>query len=416
MKLFDEFERTDSTFQGRTEGDFDFLDRTADPRFEEIRARIESWFARLPGEGKDDIEKKVHLRERFRGDDGPHSGALLELITHEFLSVIGNNVLVDPDLNGLTPDFMATIGGIRVLMECTVVQLSKVQLGADKRESVIKKAIDSIDSGRFKLWTDFSIHGPKSPPTKPLRKCIEKWLGTLDPDQELLRLERTAGLKKFEWDCEGWRIEAKAIPLSHCTEKRKEQRAIGGETRISDVTADCQIQTSLEKKSEKYRASSLPYIVVLSHRLDQINVALSRISDNSLVDALYGRETWRIPLSPKSSDACAQKQRTFNGFFGSPKKPRNRRVSAVLCKRELTLTHPSSNRNPDNLPMWVVYLHPWAERPLPGKLFPFAASLDVTRTPQISHPTCTLKELLNLPTLAKDEYTIEGGLWQELVG
>ena len=408
LTLFDPIDRTDSSYKGRTEQDFAFLNRSAQPIDHAIRNVFESWFAKFPE------EKKKDIRGRFRSDDGPHSGALLEMITHEFLNAIGTNVEVEPDLDGLKPDFAATINSVKVLLECTAVQPSGSRLSGDKTEAVIKQTLDSIDTGRFRLWPEFRRHGPKPPPTKPLKNYVKNWLDTLNPDEEILRIERGGMLEEREWQWEGWRIGVKALPLNPGPDKRKDQRAIGAESRIAIVSVDEQIQKALNKKSEKYRASNLPYVIVLAHRFDLVSIMLDNINDNSLVDALLGRMQWLIPSDWNVSEA--QEKRSFDGFFGAPEKPRNQRVSAVIFERCLSLTNPRIPGHPALLPPWVVYHHPEAERPLPRGLFPFAADVDLIKSPRILPASLSLRELMSLPVIERDRFSLQGGMWEAIVG
>lgn len=415
MKLFDDLTRTDSNYQGRTEQDFDFLNRSADPRFEVIRAGIESWFTKLPEEFKEDIEKKVHLRERFRGDDGPHSGALLELITHELLSAVGNNVLVDPDLNGLTPDFEATIGGMRVLLECTVVHPSDQKVSSDKREARIKKTLDSMYIGQFALGTEFVEHGGGQPSIKLLMRNIKEWIDTLDPGEGIV--------SHYDWNFEGWRVIISALPLKHGVSKEEGDRAIGVEIKADIVDADDRIQRALKKKASKYKESKLPYVIVISHRFDHVSLLSNSIYNNSVIDALYGPIRW---VSHTRDLSDLHEERQFDGFFGSSEKPKSDRISAVLFKRQLTVTNPSiPGFTPDQMPPWTVYHHPWAKDPLPPGLFPFAADVNLSSVIErdvVTHTlvdivaTRTLTKLLGLPYISKDKFPLAGGMWEAIVG
>ncbi len=323
---------------------------------------------------------------------------------------------MEPDLNGLTPDFEATVDGIRVFFECTVVQSSGSNLSADKNEAIIKKSINSIDTGRFRLWIEFRSHGPKSPPTKPLKKCIKSWVDALDPDVEILRIKQGGTLEEQEWQCEGWKIHIKAVPLNTGSTKGKDHRSIGVEFSTGILDTDQRILHALDKKSSKYKISNQPYVLVLSHNLKRANIELSDMWENSVMDALFGHRQYVIPRDCHLSVTPGREEPSFDGFFGSPEKPENRRVSAILFKRELTLTNPSTGDSEDRLPPWVLYHHPWAECPLPRGLFPFAADVDVTKTPHIVDSIYTLKELLGLPDIAIDKYPLKGGMWKALVG
>lgn len=306
MKLFDEFARTDSTYKGRTEQDFAFLNRSADPIYHSIRNVAEAWFSKLPE------KKKGDMRGRFRGDNRPHWGALFELITHGFLNAVGTDVTVEPSLNGLAPDFEATINGARILFECTVVHPSDQEVSADKREARIKAAIDTINAGRFSLGWECVDQGPKDPATKDFKRDIECWLTNLNPDN--------SNINEYIWSHNGWRIKVGALPFKPGICKQKGERAIGVETTASMVDADYSIENALKKKSNKYKCAELPYIIVLSHKLKHVNIVLTSIRKNSLIDALFGQTEWIIPRDPSLPEAPAREVHNFEGFFGSPEK------------------------------------------------------------------------------------------------
>ncbi len=135
--LFDRMKRTDAGFAGRGESQFDYLNRSARVSEERARSTLESWFARLPKKKRSDI------RSRFQGDDLQHLGALLELSIHEVLCAVGTGVQVDQVLDKTTPDFALTYKGVRIIVECTVVQESDDDL---QREP---KGRHNQKSGRF---------------------------------------------------------------------------------------------------------------------------------------------------------------------------------------------------------------------------------------------------------------------------
>ncbi len=389
VTLFDQIDRTDASGQGRTERDFDFLNRRAHPMFQNRRNMLESWFVKIPDQKERDVKNKSRLREMFRGDNGPHLGVFFELLIHELLNTIGTEVCVHPD----TPDFSATINGVRILLECTVLQDLDEQVSADKREAVIKKVVDSINTGGFTLQWQCLAQGPQQPSTTNLKRRIKNWISTLDPSE--------GKISELEWSHEGWEVIVKALPYKPGINKQEGDRAIGLETHIEIINGG-QFQPALEKKAKKYNSSELPYVVVATKNADWVYE--HSIWENRMIDALYGEEI------------LLHKGRTFDGLFGSPENPKHRGVSAILFKRELSLAKPPVIRDPD-MPSWVLYHHPGAKRPLSPALFPFAASVDLTKTPEVVDATCTLRDLLGLPPdIATDMFPIEGGMWQAIVG
>lgn len=141
--LFDCLERNYMGYSRYDESQFCFLNRSARENASDILMRLDSWFASFPE------DKKRRLRGHFRSNDHQHHGALLELVSHEILGCLGYFVEADPDLNGKTPDYMATIGTKKILIECTVSQSSDDESEAFRELGCILQAIDSIETGNL---------------------------------------------------------------------------------------------------------------------------------------------------------------------------------------------------------------------------------------------------------------------------
>ena len=182
--LFDAGKRTYKDFADRDESRFSFLNRSAWESVETARKTLENWFSVLP-EGK-----KEDIRSRFRVDDRQHQGALLELATHQLLNSICTGVQVDPSFNKLTPDFAATYESAQFVVECTMAQETDDEFNATRRVERVKKAIDSVDTGRFLLSLKLLSVGGKQPPTGKLCDRIKSWVDSLDVDEEILRFKR----------------------------------------------------------------------------------------------------------------------------------------------------------------------------------------------------------------------------------
>ena len=70
MAVFDDFERTDDSFQRLGESLFDFLNRSADSLHSYVRTTIEQWFNNYPeeektgfmGDFRSGLDNKLHSR------------------------------------------------------------------------------------------------------------------------------------------------------------------------------------------------------------------------------------------------------------------------------------------------------------------------------------------------------------------
>ena len=151
----------------KRESQFEFLNLSADEKVDHIRRMLESWFSGFPE------QKRRQLRGKFRSDDRHHCGALLELVTHEILCAIGDDVTVDPSIEGKTPDFAATCQDEAFLAECTVIQESDEDFSAAQQGNACEvNAQDSIRVGF--LGTDFQLG-------KALEKKSKKYWNVRSP-------------------------------------------------------------------------------------------------------------------------------------------------------------------------------------------------------------------------------------------
>ena len=382
MHLFDGGPRTFRGYSDRAGPTFKFLNRSAWPSVEKARDTLELWFARIPD------AKKTDVRRRFRGSNAEHKGAFLEIATDAIFRATGCSVDSAADFDGLTPDLTAVRDGIPIVVECTVVQESDDVLRAKQRENVVKDVLDSIDTGRFYLDCKLLESPGTSPPTRRLKRELEGWLASLDPDEEMTRFNKLSDLRSFVWDKDGWKVQFRAIPASPQKLERKEARAIGMETGEAVWLQDgVKLGRALEKKAERYKSMvDSPYLIVAS--LDTWSA-----SSDDVHDALFGGEIYTFDPSSPESEHPNQFSRSFDGLFGSPSIPRNRHVSAILYKPQLGLWNFCDSDAP-----WQLVHNPWAKRPLAVGLFPFVTEWFPDRGKLSERePTCTLNKVLDLP-------------------
>jgi hypothetical protein len=89
--VFDNIERHGLGPRPYEQPDFIYLNKSARPGVEAIRAAFENWFLRYPN------EDRAELRARLRSEDNyQHRSAFFELFLHEMLLRLGCNVQVHP--------------------------------------------------------------------------------------------------------------------------------------------------------------------------------------------------------------------------------------------------------------------------------------------------------------------------------
>ena len=358
--LFDCLKRTHMGYADHDETHFSFLNRSARGNVTDVRKTLESWYLRLPPEKRKDISG------RFREDDRQHHGALLELVIHEILCAVGADVEVEPDFLGKAPDFAAKLNGGTVLVECTVTQESDKEFNATRRKDVVKEIVDSIETRNYFLdWEEPKV-GNRSLPARLLRKRLETWIASLDPNEQTQP-------HSFLWCHEGWEFRFQTSRGRPDELVGTGSRAIGTQIRVEAVGDDFQLSKSLEKKAKKYRNVTSPYLIV-------VGAGTWFSHTGAISHAVFGRNVLRDPES----------------FLGSPSKPRNCHVSAVLYKPLNPHTSVWGLCHPE-MP-WEIVHNPWASTPLQRGMFEFATEW-VAESEKLFkiEPTRTLNDVLELP-------------------
>ena len=352
LHLFDPVERAYKGYRERAEAEFAFLNRSARADVDTVRRLLESWFDKIPE------EKKKDIRSRFRTrDERQHIGALLELATHELLRMAGADIRAGY-LDGKTPEYRATFNDSRIFVECTVVQDSDEDIVLDRRAEIVKKAIDSVHSGRFLLSIYVRSIGPTQPATRQLCDRIERWLSSLDADDVIQQLEEVGySSNQWMWCKDGWEILVDAIPMDTGYVKTKEDGAIGIESGGGGwLSEESKLRRAVEAKARKYRPQGHPYLVVVGsgrYFADGRDMRSALLGEGSITGEESAGQVRRIP-NPE-------------GLFGSELRPRNRHLSAVLFKPRLNIWTLCGIDD-----SWHLIRNPWAEAPLAHGMFPFA--------------------------------------------
>lgn len=302
------------------------------------------------------------------------------MATHEILLAISDDVQVEPDVAGGRPDFFATHQDSTILVESTVVQPRKSVVGITRIEESIRRALNSIEVGCFYLiWNKISA-GNMQPRTSLLIKSVANWIRSLDWEQAYNQHAQYKTHSRMEWDDRGWKFEFTAIPIKQKNKDNTVGVELGPFKRVSD---DVKLKTVLKGKAKKYRSIQHPYLIVAGSRTHATH-------EGTIWNSLLGHENWYVPkdLNPEHF----VQTRSLTGFLGSPKRPRNRRTSAILYKSRFEgVWSLTGTARP-----WALVHHPFPEYPLPTGLFPFATEYIPSRRQKVD-PTCTINEFLKLP-------------------
>ena len=180
LRLFDQFVRTNHRHAYRSEPDYEFVNRSAWPAYENIRKVLERWFAGYPTSHKDD------LRARFRKGDHNHAAAYFELYLHQVMSRLGLSPEVhpDPEIGKGRPDFaIAGAKGSKCYLEANVVFKPRWD-SDDPLENELLDAIDAVaEPHPIQIGVAVSTKGTlqRSHQRDPLQREVREWLDSIDP-------------------------------------------------------------------------------------------------------------------------------------------------------------------------------------------------------------------------------------------
>lgn len=363
--LFDDFTRTNAKPASHEESTFPFLNRAAGPFWNRVRVLMESWFQRIPLEGRGD------LRTRFRSRDKLSTyAAFWELYLHEALLRHGFRVTIHPALptSDRSPDFLAETSGSSFYLEATCYFDKDLTSAEERRRERLYDAINQLYSPNFHVWLEIESETQSSPPGAPLRNALGSWLSSLDPDEVSASHDpgNMFDLPSFNWERDGWAISFWAIPIDPQHRGKPNSDLIGvydgGEAQMIDDKTP--IRSRLGLKARRYGELDRPFVIALlchSMFVDQVSV----------VGALYGDEAVQFGYDA-SGEVATREIRYTNGFWRGPEGPRNRRVSGVLLGRNIapwSVTHSTP----------VLWHHPFARHPLDTELVYPSRRVDLER-------------------------------------
>lgn len=298
MALFDQFVRTDHRPAYRSESDYEFMNLSAWPAYENIRNVLERWFADYPASHKGD------LSARFRKSDQNHAAAYFELYLYQILSRLGLSPEVHPDRGSGRgrPDF-AIVGanGSRCYVEAHVVFKTRWS-SDDPLENEHLDAIDDVaELQPTRIGVAVSTKGSlqRSHPKDPIQREVREWLDSIDPVGQLTPADFDRN-PRLCIQRDDWVAELKAFGLLSHPSRRLIQM---GPTRAGFSDEGPLLADSLKRKVKTY--SKLDHGLILA-----INTNGVFTSGEDEHAALLGTESgiWRI-------DSTARHQRLQGVLF-----------------------------------------------------------------------------------------------------
>jgi hypothetical protein len=347
--VFDDIDRVDASPSKHSEGAFAFLNRVAGLFWDRTRSTVADWFGRLPTSVQVDVLGRIRS-----GDDRQFTAAFWEMYVHESLTREGFTLVPHPAIAGTSsrPDFAATRRDLSFYVEATVIGESASAAAAERRRNVVYDSLNELDSPNFFLGVEVEAEGAASPSARRLRRDLERWLASLDPDETTRALEaasRLEALPTFLWQYEGWVASFRAIPKKPESRGKPGVRPLGmmGPARAMAVDDVGEVRNDLSEKARKYGQPDRPFLIAASVESPFFD------DDYTMSGALFGREA--VQFDPET--LASHHVRTPDGLWAGPGGPRNTRVAAVLAGRNVRPWH-FVDREP------VVWHNPWATLPL----------------------------------------------------
>jgi hypothetical protein len=354
MKLFDNKQGNDLDCMCYMESNYSYLNRSARPELKKIRNLLEEWFKNYP----DSV--KTNLKSRFiDNNDSNHNSAFFELFLHELLIKLGCEVQIEPSVTGTQkrPDFLVnTPDGFQFFLEAVLATGESIEESANRaRINQVYDTLNRMKSPDFFIVIKLNGAPSSPPPGKKLRKDLEKWLSSINPNDPVFKTNDIDLLPSFPFSHDGWDISFIPIP------KKKEY---GNEESIRPlamwlpekphlVKTDIQIRDAVNRKARKYGKLDIPYLIAVNVLGDDAVFGHEKID---VMNALFGQEVITIQENLQTKEISHKLTRCRNGAFISGNGPINTRVSGVLVSFKLS----PSSLTKTNL---HLYHNPWAEKP-----------------------------------------------------
>ena len=201
------------------------------------------------------------------------------------------------------------------------------------RVNAVYESLDKLETPNFFLWIDVAKQGVAPLRVKPLRKRLETWLGSLNPDEHALTQERRReDLPGYVHEDAGWKIDFRAIAKPAKARGREGSRPLGifGGVNATWVQDDDGLRRALSDKGSAYGHLDAPFVVAVASG----SVSLD---DRDVLNTLYGTESIEIRTYEDGTEETAA-VRAPDGYWYRGDHWDHRGVSAVLVVKNL---HPA---------------------------------------------------------------------------
>ena len=335
-RLFDDKSRTYVGPARRAETTYSFLDRSSKPEFERVRDMLERWMGRLPE--KQQRRAVATMRRNPPGtqaDEIQFNAAFFELFLHQCLRGTGGEVVVEPMIDGLTPDFevteeLADGSQLTYVVEAQDIDLERgTKLERDRNELTVLDTLDEISSPDFRLHIRMEGKLEFLPRRAHLKRPFEKLLREakyeevlhISQGQQSLNLEH---LPSASFPHGSWMVTGYLMPVS--PERRgKTMGFVGGVSIGVDNVDDIgKTKDRLDRKARRYK------------NVENLIIALRcDISNNRLDEVLFGSQQFPFYVHNDPTEATPLQEphysQKLNGFWFNSDGPINGHVIGVVA-------------------------------------------------------------------------------------
>lgn len=320
-------ERLDISAKLNTQTDYQYLNNSATPYAEKIRAFLNECFDLYDyGEAE-----KNEVLQRIRSSNEVHfHSACFELFINALLVKQGYKLQPHPELtySEKHPDFLviSPTGEEFYLELVTGVE--------DTQSTHLKNILDVFEINKHRNFFLMIKHNngsmKNSPKTSNLKQSVFNWLDSLDPDNVLdeikERMQENTGSMfdgpKQTWIHEEFEIIMTAIPASPEKRGNIERLYAGGSSGVISINNHEIIRKSLKAKSTRYGNLNKPFIIATALRPSPFSFGLD---DNDQKQALFGSYQWILDTETSTSEINFSGE----GLWVYNSQPTNTRVSGV---------------------------------------------------------------------------------------
>lgn len=270
-ELFTTKAPTDPRPQQHGESAYQFLNRIHQPFWERQRHLLDAWFARYAGEQEDGTEAKRRFLGTFQShDDRQHEAACWELYLHELFLRLGFEVVVEPVVDGKTPDFLVGKEGEPIAFIEAAVDFPADSDGASDRR--LQDFMVSVESTATIQDTALSFQ---------VRRRGDRPLAGARVGEQLLAEYQKSGAASLTVASDGWAIDIDLVSAPGYS-----GRFAVGEVAFGGTYAEVKIdpvRNRLKKKGDKYKNLGLPLLVAIN-----VLGQPSPITPQDVAQAMYG--------------------------------------------------------------------------------------------------------------------------------